>query len=239
MQAGNNHPRCWAVIPAAGIGRRMGTDVPKQYLPLRGKTVIEHSVERLSSHPGISAVVVVLSAGDRWWARLAAAGDGRVIRATGGAERCHSVLNGLRVLSERAAPNDWVLVHDAVRPCVRAQDVARLIAAAAGHPSGALLGLPVRDTMKRADAHGDVCETVERAGLWHALTPQMFRLGALSEALEHTLARGVLVTDEAQAMELTGTRPRMVESHPDNIKITRREDLELAELYLANQERGA
>ncbi len=233
------HPRCWGVIPAAGIGRRMGTDVPKQYLSLGGKAVIEHSVERLLSHPGVAAVVVVLSADDRWWVRTTAAQDSKVLSTAGGAERCHSVLNGLKILSGRAAPDDWVLVHDAVRPCVRAEDVARLVAAAAKHPDGGLLGLPVRDTMKRVDADGDVCETVERAGLWHALTPQMFPLGALRAALERALARGVLVTDDAQAMELAGARPRVVESHPDNIKITHRRDLSLAELYLASQERDA
>lgn len=230
---------CWAVVPAAGVGRRMGGDVPKQYLSLQGKAVIEHAVERLAEHPRISGVVVVLSSNDRWWSSLGSAQRGGVLRAQGGAERCHSVLNGLKALAGRAHGGDWVLVHDAVRPCVRTADIDRLILEAGRHPVGGLLGLPVRDTMKRTGPEGDVRETVEREGLWHALTPQMFRLDALTEAIEHTLARGAVVTDEAQAMELTGAHPRMVEGHPDNIKITRREDLALAELYLASQGRGS
>lgn len=217
----------------------MGADVPKQYLSLRGKAVIEHSVERVSSHPRVEAVVVVLSPEDRWWEHLTLAKGGAILQARGGAERCHSVLNGLRALADRADADDWVLVHDAVRPCLRVADVERLIAEASTHPAGGLLGLPVRDTMKRAGAGGEVRETVERTGLWHALTPQMFRVGALREALEEALARGVLVTDEAQAMERLGARPRMVEGHPDNIKITGQQDLVLASLYLANQEHGA
>ena len=234
-----NRPAYWAVIPAGGSGRRMGAAIPKQYLPLRGRAVIEHTVERLARHPRIRQVVVAVAADDRWWAGLHFDLPEPPLRAPAGAERCHSVLNGLRVLADRADDGDWVLVHDAVRPCVRATDVDRLMNEAADHPGGGLLGVPARDTMKRADVRGEVVETVSREGLWHALTPQMFPLGALAAAIASAVERGVLVTDEAQAMELAGHAPRMVEGHPDNIKITRELDMVLADLYLAHQEREA
>ncbi|MCH8976667.1 MAG: 2-C-methyl-D-erythritol 4-phosphate cytidylyltransferase, partial [Proteobacteria bacterium] len=152
-------------------------------------------------------------------------------------ERCHSVLNGLQVLSEQANSSDWVLVHDAARPCLRKEDIDRLIEVLAGHEVGGLLGLPVRDTMKRADLSCTIQETVERKGLWHALTPQMFHLDVLINSLENALSQERVVTDEAQAVELSGLRPVLVEGHPDNIKITRNNDLALAELFLYQQER--
>ena len=160
-----------------------------------------------------------------------------LLTGVGGAERCHSVLNGLRLLTPRAHDDDWVLVHDAARPCVRVEDISLLIERLRDHPVGGLLGLPVADTMKRADAAGNVLETVPRDGLWRALTPQMFRLGLLRAALERALDNGLLVTDEAQAVEAAGQVPCMVEGHADNIKITRAQDLVLAQLYLQQQER--
>ena len=135
------------------------------------------------------------------------------------------------------AERDWVLVHDAVRPCVRQDDLSRLVETAERESAGVLLGLPVRDTMKRVDAAGCVRETVDRADMWHALTPQMFRLGALRAALGRARASGVAVTDEAQAMEMAGERVVMVEGHADNIKVTRPADLALAELFIERQER--
>ena len=160
----------------------------------------------------------------------------RVQRVVGGAERPESVLRLLDALAERVPEEEWVLVHDAVRPCVRSADIDRLIDCLADHPAGGLLGTPVRDTIKRADPAGRVEATVAREGLWHALTPQMFRLGALRQALAGALAAGVLVTDEAAAMEWAGWRPELVEGTADNLKITRPEDLALAAFYLARQE---
>jgi 2-C-methyl-D-erythritol 4-phosphate cytidylyltransferase len=228
-------PRYFAVIPAAGVGTRMRSDTPKQYLALRGRPVIQHVVERFRRHPAIAGVVVALAADDRRWGSLRFGGVARLETVVGGAERCHSVLAALDVLSQQADPMDWVLVHDAARPCLRGSDVDRLIEALADDPVGGLLALPVRDTMKRAAPDGSVAETVDRIGLWHALTPQMFRLDALRSALQAALARDILVTDEAQAMELAGMQPRLIEGSPDNIKITRPEDLDLAELYLRHQ----
>ena len=227
--------RYWAVVPAAGVGRRMGGDIPKQYLELNGRPVIDHTLERLVTHPAISQTVVTLAPDDGWWPESTFAGHADVVRVEGGAERCHSVLNGLQHLSGLAAETDWVLVHDAARPCLRPSDIDRLIERLADHPTGGLLGMPVRDTMKRADDSGQIRETVCRENLWHAFTPQMFRLGPLRDALTTALEQGSLVTDEASAMELAGHSPLMVEGHPDNIKITRPEDLYLAAFYLSQQ----
>jgi 2-C-methyl-D-erythritol 4-phosphate cytidylyltransferase len=229
----------WAVIPAAGLGSRMGANLPKQYLSLRGKTVIEHTLERFCQHPRIKGVMVAIARGDRYWHKLPLKSADKLRVVFGGEQRCHSVVAALRYLAELAAPEDWVLVHDAARPCLRKKDLDQLITTLCVHPVGGLLGRPVRDTMKRADAEGRVTETVDRQGLWHALTPQMFRLQPLTEAIERALAGGRLVTDEAQAMELAGHSPGLVEGHADNIKITHPEDLALAELYLRWQEEKA
>ncbi len=227
-------PRHWALVPAAGIGKRMGSAVPKQYLPLAGRPVITHALATLLAHPRLAGVVVAIGAEDEWWptvaAELTAVKPLRVV--TGGAERCHSVLNGLEALRERAALTDWVLVHDAARPCLAAEDLDRLFTELVDDPVGRLLAVPVRDTLKQADATGRVAATVDRSRLWHALTPQMFRLGMLHEALDAALTRGLLVTDEAAAMEAAGYAPRLVEGRADNLKITRPEDLALAEFYL-------
>ncbi len=227
--------RYWAVVPAAGIGSRMGIEAPKQYLVLGGRRIIEHTLTRLGTHPRIAGLVVAVAEGDPQWDTLSLSFDCPLLRVPGGAERCHSVLNGLIGLEGHGAKEDWVLVHDAARPCVRHADISALMDEFSGHPVGGLVGLPVGDTMKRADARGEVRETVSREGLWHALTPQMFRLGPLRTALEQVISSGRLVTDEAQAMELAGFAPRMVEGQADNIKITHPRDMALAEIYLRRQ----
>ncbi|MFZ1828263.1 MAG: 2-C-methyl-D-erythritol 4-phosphate cytidylyltransferase [Candidatus Competibacteraceae bacterium] len=226
--------RYWAVVPAAGAGRRMNATIPKQYLTLAGQPVIAHTLDILLRHPRLTGMVIAISAEDEWWPNIAA---GRLAEkplwvVTGGVERGHSVLNGLDALWERAHPDDWVLVHDAARPCLRSDDLERLLTALADDPVGGLLAIPVRDTLKQADKAGRVAATVDRSRLWHALTPQMFRLGMLREALRDALARGLTVTDEAAAMEAAGFAPRLVEGRADNLKITRPEDLMLAEFYL-------
>lgn len=227
--------RCWAVIPAAGIGTRMGAEQPKQYLRVCGRTVIEWVLEKLAAQRQLSGVVVALAADDRHWEQLQIANPLPIWRATGGAERCHSVLNALQVLGEHAHDEDWVLVHDAARPCVRNSDIDRLVESVSRHAAGGLLATPVRDTMKRCDESGTVVGTVSRDQLWHALTPQMFRLGSLRQALQRAIADGVAVTDEASAMEHAGLMPRVVPGHSDNIKITHPEDLVLAQFYLQQQ----
>ncbi|HHB92380.1 MAG TPA: 2-C-methyl-D-erythritol 4-phosphate cytidylyltransferase [Thioploca sp.] len=223
----------WVIIPAAGIGSRMGNVCPKQYLQLQGKTILQHTLERFNLSI-IAGIVVCIADHDKYWDKLNLPMP--IIRAGGGKERCHSVLNGLQVLQQHAKPNDWVLVHDAARPCVRQTDIEILIAKLANHPVGGLLALPVRDTMKRSNFATEIVETVEREGLWHALTPQMFRLELLFNALQTVLNNNDLVTDEAQAVEKQGLKPLLVAGHADNIKITHPQDLTLAELYLREQQ---
>jgi len=225
------------VIPAAGIGRRMGASIPKQYLDLAGRPVIEWSLGLFLEHPQISGVSVALDPEDRFWPRTAGADHPRVRRVDGGSERCLSVLNALDLLAREANAADRVLVHDAARPCLRRDDLDRLLAAVSDHPVGGLLGVPVRDTMKQATAGGTVHRTVPRDALWHAFTPQAFRLGLLRRALRAALDRDRLVTDDAAAVELLGLEPMLVEGHADNIKITRPEDLPLADFYLRQQGR--
>jgi 2-C-methyl-D-erythritol 4-phosphate cytidylyltransferase len=229
-----SEPRYWAVVPAAGIGQRMGTAIPKQYLPLAGLSVIAHTLRILLIHRRISGVVVAINTTDQWWKHVHLDTDKPLLSVTGGEERCYSVINCLCTLQQLAQPDDWVLVHDAVRPCLRSSDLDRLIETLATDPVGGLLAVPVRDTIKRADADQRVSGTVERSGLWHALTPQMFRLTVLHLALQRALENQRLVTDEASAIELAGLAPRLVEGHGDNIKITRAEDLVLAEFFLSH-----
>lgn len=227
----------WAVVPAAGTGRRMQTGIPKQYLRLGQRTVIEHALCALCEHPRIAGVVVATAPDDRWWSQLRFEFAQPPQRVDGGPERRHSVLNGLRALNHAAA-DDWVLVHDAARPCLTRGDIDRLIGALADHPVGGLLGVPLTDTVKRADTGDNVIETVDRRGLWRALTPQMFRVGMLTDALDAAIRRGEAVTDEASAIERTGRKPMMVEGRADNIKITQQRDLDLAALYLQQQQAG-
>lgn len=223
------------MVPAAGVGTRMGADKPKQYLPLAGKTVLEWTLDKLASQPRLKGIALALAPEDDHWDALQVDCALPLWRVAGGAERCHSVFNALEALRAHAAPDDWVLVHDAARPCVRSTDIDRLMESAGHHGVGGLLAIPVRDTMKRCDESGAVLETVPREQLWHALTPQMFRLQPLHSALSAAIQAGIAVTDEAAAMERAGHTPRVVPGHSDNIKITRPEDLVLAQFFLQQQ----
>jgi 2-C-methyl-D-erythritol 4-phosphate cytidylyltransferase len=278
--------RYWLVMPAAGVGRRFGENIPKQYADLHGRTVMEWSLATFLYDSRCAGVVVVLSLNDPHWPMVASRlpdvtvatratepsvaaaladatraaerhappvvkpgdefelGDARlpissshgapavklpqVITAIGGGERSQSVRNGLAALSGRAAADDWVLVHDAARPCVLRQDVDKLLDRLHLHAVGGLLAAPAADTLKRAAADREVSETVDRTGLWRALTPQMFRYGKLCDALDGALAEGRMPTDEAQALEWTGAKPVVVEGSTTNIKITSADDLVIA-----------
>jgi 2-C-methyl-D-erythritol 4-phosphate cytidylyltransferase len=211
----------------------MGAELPKQYLNIAGRRIIDHTLERLLDHPCIGGVYLALSAQDHIWQRCEFSADPRVHTVEGGKERYHSVLNALGLLKQKAADDDWILVHDAARPCLSCDDLDRLITTLIDHPVGGLLGVPVRDTLKSVNAQGRVEATVSRDGLWHALTPQMFRLGMLYGALQSAVERGVPVTDDASAIELSGYQPLMVEGDAANIKITRPEDLQTAADYLS------
>lgn len=228
----------WAIIAAAGSGTRMGVNTPKQYLTLSGKTVLEHTLQRFCDHVAIKGIVVVLPENDHYWKTVSLATNKKIHTTIGGPKRYHSVLNGLHYLEKIANADDWILVHDAARPCVRIEDIDKLILAVQSCPDGAILAVPARDTMKRAKDM-QIDSTISRDDLWHALTPQMFRLSILKTALEQAIETDIPVTDEAQAIELTGLRPLLVEGHADNIKITHQVDLALAETYLAQQKRLA
>lgn len=221
----------WAVVPAAGIGSRMAAARPKQYLEIAGKTILEHTIERLLSVELIERVVVALHPEDVHWNKLGCASHPRVSAVTGGAERAQSVALALEYIKGCAAQDVWVLVHDAARPCVRIEDIQRLMAAG----EGALLAAPISDTVKRAE-RAQVIETLDRQQLWSAMTPQMFSLNQLHSALMSAAAKGQPVTDEASAIEFVGGRPRLVEASRDNIKVTRPEDLALAEMILTRQQ---
>lgn len=221
----------WAVIPAAGSGRRFGGPTPKQYLLAAGKPLIEHALSALLSHPRIAGAMVALSADDERWPGWTELCGKPVLRCVGGGERADSVLAALRALPARVGDDALVLVHDAARPNLRGDDIDRLIAAAESGVDGAILGAPLRDTLKRAES-GRIARTEPRDGLWRAFTPQAFARGALTAALSDAAARGVIVTDEASAMERVGAKPLLAEGREDNLKVTTPADLVLVEFLL-------
>jgi 2-C-methyl-D-erythritol 4-phosphate cytidylyltransferase len=231
--------RRWAVVPAAGQGSRFGSTVPKQYSTLLGQPVIGWTLRALLAESSLAGIVVALADDDRTWPTLDVAGDPRILTCAGGARREHSVASALAALAGRAADTDWVLVHDAARPCLRHDDLQALFEALGDDDAiGGLLAIPVSDTLKRADDAGRVGETVQRETLWRALTPQMFRFGLLQRALALCLERDRRVTDEASAIECLGLRPKLVRGHADNIKVTNPEDAALAEAILRARTRG-
>ncbi|MFS1949124.1 2-C-methyl-D-erythritol 4-phosphate cytidylyltransferase [Vibrio lentus] len=220
-----------AVVPAAGVGSRMKADRPKQYLQIHSKTILEHTVEKLLSHPQVSKIVVAVSNDDPYYPELPLNLNPQVIRVSGGTERADSVLSALDYIAQQQL-SDWVMVHDAARPCIQLSDIDKLISGAMTHDVGAILAAPVRDTMKRG-AQGQIEHTVDRVDLWHALTPQMFRSKPLRKVLSEALQQGVSITDEASAFEWKGLSPALIAGRSDNFKITQPEDLALAEFYLS------
>ncbi|MDF0534545.1 2-C-methyl-D-erythritol 4-phosphate cytidylyltransferase [Shewanella sp. A32] len=221
-----------AIVPAAGIGSRMGANRPKQYLPLLDSCILGITLQLLLDHPDIARVVVALHSQDQFFSTLSQAQHPKLHTVEGGLERANSVLAALQNVHET---NAWALVHDAARPCLTHQDIDRLLAARQQFPQGAILAAPVRDTMKRASADGCVASTVSREALWHALTPQLFPAQELQRNLAAAIAAGIQVTDEASAMEWAGVHPGLVTGRSDNIKITHPDDLPLATLYLRHQ----
>jgi len=225
----------WAVIPAAGIGSRMHSDTAKQYLLFQGKTIIEHCLDRLLSHPQIDGAIVVLREDDRLWDGLGYNSSKPVFIANGGLERHHSVYSGLTTLQYRLGNDAIALVHDAVRPLVSHLDLTAVIDTARQHTAGAILASRVTDTLKLQADNMEIASTLSRELLWRALTPQVFHLQALLNALKQVIDQNLVITDDAQAMELMGHAPALVAGSADNFKITTREDLALAEMVWLNQ----
>lgn len=221
----------WCVVPAAGHGARFGSEVPKQYISFAGKPLLMHTLERLTAQPEIIGLVVVIAPDDTYWPGYTELANKPILVAMGADKRADSVLAGLDALPFEVAVDDFVLVHDAARPCVRAADVTRLIEEVCCD-SGGLLATPLRDTLKCADINQCVISTESREMRWRALTPQLFRRGELTEALVHAKNANIQITDEAMALEQIGKRPRLVEGSEDNIKITTRADLILAEFIM-------
>ncbi len=221
----------YALVPAAGFGARMGHETPKQYMPLAGKPMIYHALATLCANAEITTVFVVLAADDAQWKTFdwTAFGDKLQPLFCGGKTRAESVLNGL--LASELELEDWVLVHDAARPCLSAQQLSHLLDELRDDKVGGLLAVPVADTLKRADAQQRVAHTESRVGLWQAQTPQMFRTGLLVQALEAAHN----VTDEASAVEFLGLYPKLVSSDSSNFKVTYPQDLQLAELLLSQK----
>lgn len=224
----------FAIVPSAGQGKRMGSDLPKQYLSLGEIPVLQHTLTRLDRTQLFDTIILAAQANDGR-AQAIASLFPKVSLACGGTERILTVRNALLELQDKASPDDWVFVHDAARPCVRVEDIHRLYQAIKDDPVGGLLALPMRDTIKQAADHRSV-KTVDRSDLWQALTPQAFRYGVLTKAIHHALEHKLPVTDEASAVEALGYQPILVEGSSDNLKITYAQDLSLARTLLKHQE---
>jgi 2-C-methyl-D-erythritol 4-phosphate cytidylyltransferase len=230
-------PNYYALIPAAGSGARMGIDAPKQYLPLNGKPMIHYAVARLCACPRIAGVYVVLAPGDEMWEQYdwSAFAPKLSVLHCGGAQRHESVHNGLNAIRQEVGFDDWVLVHDAARPCLSAELLDKLLDEVGDDTFGGLLAVPVADTLKRADAECRAVRTESREGLWQAQTPQMFRFGLLLRALSLLMGEGAKATDEAQAVERMGFDAKLVASDSTNFKVTYPRDLKLAERLLRGE----
>lgn len=224
-------PEIFALVPAAGCGSRMDSELPKQYLPIAGQPMIYHALATLCANPDISIVFVVLAPGDAYWHSYdwSLFGDKLQPLFCGGATRAESVLNGL--MAAELELDDWLLVHDAARPCLSHKQLACLIEVLRDDEVGGILAVPVADTLKRADAECRIMHTENREGVWQAQTPQMFRTGLLLQALQ----TAPNVTDDASAVEALGFHPKLVTSNYRNFKVTYPQDIELAELLLARR----
>ena len=222
----------WEVIPAAGIGKRMGSDIPKQYVSVRGKTVIEHTIDNFISRKEIQNICISISESDNYWSTLPISKNKKIITTVGGNERYESVYNGLRALQDKANDDDWVLVHDAVRPCLKKSIIDRLITDISSHDVGGILALPCFETMKRVNNSNEVEETINRETIWRAQTPQVFKYQKLLLAIEKVINENIFITDEAMAMELSNHKPIVILGDENNIKITHKTDLKYLELFL-------
>lgn len=232
-------PQVHVLIPAAGTGTRYGGAMLKQYLPVCGKPVLLHSIRVFQFHPMISSITVVLAPDDQLFESTVGLSAATVKTVTGGETRAQSVRNGLQFIADHYSARDWVLVHDAARPCLSSSRLEKFLEQGLASADGAILAVPVGDTLKRAgDAH-EIVATVDRTGLWAAQTPQLFRVGALAKAIDAAQAAGCELTDEASAMEFVGVSPLLVMGSSANIKITHASDLAIAEALLARKEQAS
>ena len=225
---------CWAVIPAAGIGERIGAEIPKQYLQISGKTILEHALSPFLVNQRIKSLVIALNEKDTYFTHLNIQSNKNIFTVTGGQSRAQSVYNALLEIKDRINSNDFVLVHDAARPCLSENDLNELIDASMDNDVGCILASPMADTVKKV-SNGKIVETLDRTELWRAYTPQMFRYHHLLGALDHCLNSNIPVTDEASAIEAVGLQSRVVPGDATNIKITTPDDLIMAEKYLGGK----
>jgi|TARA_B100001250_G_scaffold119205_1_gene101137 2-C-methyl-D-erythritol 4-phosphate cytidylyltransferase len=232
----SNNNRLWVVIPAAGIGKRMGVDIPKQYITVCDKAIIEHTVEKFTSRNDLQGILVALSNSDQHWSTLELSKNNKITTVTGGEERYKSVYNALCSLKNKAGDDDWILVHDAVRPCITTFEIDQFIADL-DHLNGigGILALPCFETMKKANTNHEIEETIDRKFIWHAQTPQMFRYKKLFLAIEKIMNENIFITDEAMAMELAGYKPMLIQGTHSNIKITDQNDLKYLESFLRQE----
>ncbi len=232
-------PRRFALIPAAGTGMRFGSDLPKQYTPIAGVPLLRRTIDALNDAIVLEAIFIVLAPGDKLYGERIGKVRGVEALYCGGATRAESVRNGLAAMGKRTTAEDWVLVHDAARPCIDVTTLNRLLNELESEPVGGLLAVPLADTLKRAETGAGLraVSTEARDGLWCAQTPQMFRYAILQHAFRSAdLAK---ITDEAQAVEALGVKPRLVQGSPLNIKVTYAEDVALAEAILGQRRKGA
>jgi len=235
MSKNNEHKSLiWALVPAAGIGARMSVGQPKQYLTVSGKTVLEHSLSTLLEFKKIKAVQLCIASDDQYWAELGFDHDKLLPVQLGGAQRANTVLAGLNALSNLADPRDWVMVHDAARPCTTNSLLTKLVDAVEGHDIGGILATPLSDTIKKVNSN-IIEKTVDRQNLWSAQTPQMFRYGVLRDCMEQANEKGLVITDEASAIEAAGYQSLIVPSDRSNIKLTYTEDLDWINYFLSKQ----
>lgn len=232
----SSKPRIWAIVPASGIGQRMQSDRPKQYLSFCGKTILEHTLNRLLACDHIHGAVLILNKEDQYWGELNYISRKPLVRTEGGAERQDSVINGLQKILQLDKDSSLAMVHDGVRPLVSQQDLSALINAFNQANQGTVLASPLSDTLKRDNNEGSIAETIDRRGLWRALTPQLFDTNLLLKALLEARANQQQMTDDSAAMEAMGYQPLLVEGSNENIKITHPGDLSLAEqIWLSQQ----
>ena len=227
------------LIPAAGRGTRYGGEMLKQYLPVGGKPVLAHTIKAFKFHPMVSSITVVLAEDDQMFESSVGLLAANVNTVIGGDTRARSVRNGLSFISDNYSDTDWVLVHDAARPCLSASRLEKFLEQGLESADGAILAVPVGDTLKRAGESQEIVATVDRTGLWAAQTPQLFRVGVLAEAIDTAQEAGCVLTDEASAMEFVGIKPLLVMGSAANIKITHSSDLAIAEALFARKEQSS